>query len=66
MRRDLEKTIAKGRAIIEKNERRDLSFSEVIRLKEMSTDDTTNYADAIFNAISNAFLAGVAVGSKVR
>ena len=66
MKRDLEKTIARGKAIIEKNERRDLTVTELYQIREMSEKDTDRIGDIIFNAISNAFLAGVAVGSKAR
>lgn len=65
MMRNTEKTIEKGNKLIRANMKRDLDSSELFELMELSKSQAVAGSDAIFWAISNAFVYGVAVGNKL-
>lgn len=61
--RDINKQIAKGREIIRKHEQADLRLTE-IRYFMDSYDNARPKWDSLAYIIHNAFLMGVAVGSR--
>lgn len=64
MKRNLTKTIEEGRRIIAAHEKADLSLYEFQQIKEMATSKARCDNDILLYAIANAFLAGVAVGTR--
>lgn len=66
MKRNMKKTIDQGQKIIRQNERFDMTLSEFDELVQESYNGTKNYDDVLYKAINAAFLAGVAVGFRIR
>ena len=65
MKRNIEKTIEQGHKIIEKNEHFDLCLSELEELIENAYQEEKNSV-SLFRIANTAFLAGVAIGFRIR
>ena len=59
--RNMEKAVKQGRAITEKRPGLDLSFSELMELREMISEDPK---EMLWDAISFSYRAGLAVGYR--
>ena len=66
MHRDIKKSIEKGKAIIAKNCKKDLTLSDLEIIRSISADEGDSDMDMLFYAISNAYLAGLAEGVKIK
>ena len=62
MKRDSNKLIEEGSAILKKHERMDMDISELVNLiDDLEADNDTGIADTIYHS----FLFGVAVGYRI-
>ena len=66
MKRNMKNTIDHGQQIIRQNVRFDMTLSEFDELVQDSYSGAKDYNDVLFKAIYAAFLAGVAVGFRIR
>ncbi len=66
MKRNMKNTIDQGQKIIRQNERFDMTLSELEKMIRDSYDGARDYNDVLYKAIHAAFLAGVAVGFRIR
>lgn len=65
--RDVRKQAEQGKKIIRKHEKADLSVSKIHQLVDIfkdTQDDTNSVLEGVYEAVVNAFLMGVAVGSR--
>ena len=61
----MKNTIDQGQKIIRQNERFDMTLSELEKMIRDSYDGARDYNDVLYKAIHAAFLAGVAVGTRI-
>ena len=61
--RNLEKSAAEGRAILEKHKRAQLNVTEINEFYKMFNDDNSGNG-GLFGVIAAAFEVGVSVGAK--
>lgn len=66
MKRNMKNTIDQGQKIIRQNERFDMTLSEFKELLQESYSGAKDYNDVLYKAIHAAFLAGVAVGTRIN
>lgn len=66
MKRNMKNTIDQGQKIIRQNVRFDMTLSEFKELLQESYSGAKDYNDVLYKAITTAFLAGVAVGFRIR
>lgn len=64
--RDIEKQIVKGREIIKKHRKAEITLTEIDYFMDMFDDQAKQHGtyDALFKVIGNAFFMGCAVGSR--
>ena len=67
MKRNLEKTIARGRSIASKNHRIDIKYGEELELLERLAEDCQSMGinGAVSEAIIDAYYLGLATGANV-
>lgn len=65
--RDVRKQAEQGQKIMKKHEQTDLKVSEICQIIDIfneTKDDLNNTSEGLFEAITTAFLMGVAVGDR--
>ena len=66
MKRNITKAIEQGQKIMEQNPKYNLRLSEIDIMTSLAEEEA-NHIDSIpFYCIKNAFLAGIAIGYRIR